>query len=402
MRQRTITVSGDAIPGRSWRASVAGGSGWLEVTPTQDTVPSSVAITLKPDGLALGSYEDTVLVSSDMGDPPVQVPVRFLVQAGPTPPPPPPQGTSQLVIIVQPTSGTAGRPINPPVVVVAQDASGRIVNDFAGDVTVALGSNSGAILGGNTTVSASAGVATFSDLTVNRRGTGYTLLATAAGFTGIQSKPFDMADVPVSASRSTLSVSRNTIVASNGSSTTTITVTAADEQGNPVAGASVTITASGGGNTIAPSNGTTDASGRMNATLSSTGAGSKTISAVAGGVTIGTAASVQVTPASAAQLTFSVQPADAVEDRAIRPPIQVTTLDQFGNFAPDFYGAVTLTLTRGRDDARLQGTVTVGAIAGIATFDNVSVSRDGNNYAITASSSGLGSVESSTFRVRKN
>jgi alpha-tubulin suppressor-like RCC1 family protein len=57
-------------------------------------------------------------------------------------------------------------------------------------VTVALAANSsGATLGGTTTVSAVGGIATFTDLSVDRPGSAYTLTATAAGLAGTTSRP---------------------------------------------------------------------------------------------------------------------------------------------------------------------------------------------------------------------
>ena len=73
------------------------------------------------------------------------------------------------------------------------DANNAPTPPFTGPVTIALGANPGsATLGGTTTVSAIGGVATFSNLTVNRSGTGYRLVASAAGLTSATSSAFDI------------------------------------------------------------------------------------------------------------------------------------------------------------------------------------------------------------------
>lgn len=60
-------------------------------------------------------------------------------------------------------------------------------------VTLALGANpGGAKLSGTLTVNARDGVASFSDLAINRAGSGYTLTATAAGFNSVTSNAFDV------------------------------------------------------------------------------------------------------------------------------------------------------------------------------------------------------------------
>src|SRR2546429_3163147 len=83
----------------------------------------------------------------------------------------------------------------------------------------------------------------------------------------------------VSATTSTVEAAPASIPA--GSGTSTIRVTARDAGGNPIGGASVSLTATGGaGNTLTPAAGTTDpTTGVLTATVSATGAGQKNISA---------------------------------------------------------------------------------------------------------------------------
>src|SRR5213596_715796 len=91
----------------------------------------------------------------------------------------------------QPTNVAAAQPITPAVQVAVQDAVGNRVPGATDAVTVTLGSNpSGGTLGGTMTVSASQGIAAFADLRIDRPGSGYTLLASAAGLSGATSTPF--------------------------------------------------------------------------------------------------------------------------------------------------------------------------------------------------------------------
>src|SRR5437667_3202278 len=91
---------------------------------------------------------------------------------------------TQLVFNVQPSTTTAGAAITPAVEVTAQDASGNTASGFTGNITVAIGTNpSTGTLSGTKTVAAVAGVATFSGLSIDKAGTGYTLTATGAGST---------------------------------------------------------------------------------------------------------------------------------------------------------------------------------------------------------------------------
>jgi hypothetical protein len=70
-----------------------------------------------------------------------------------------------------------------PVKVEVVDGSGHLVTGSTAPVTVAIGSNPGSgTLSGTLTVNASGGIASFSDLSINQPGDGYTLTATSPGF----------------------------------------------------------------------------------------------------------------------------------------------------------------------------------------------------------------------------
>ncbi|MFA5113060.1 MAG: Ig-like domain-containing protein [Candidatus Margulisiibacteriota bacterium] len=99
---------------------------------------------------------------------------------------------SKLVFSVQPSRTTAGAAVTPEVKVAVQDASGNTVaGDNTTPVTVALGNNPGSgTLSGTKTVTAAAGIATFSGLSVNKSVGGYTLTATSTGLATATSDAF--------------------------------------------------------------------------------------------------------------------------------------------------------------------------------------------------------------------
>jgi hypothetical protein len=108
-----------------------------------------------------------------------------------------PQGPNRLVFTVQPGTTTAGSAISPLVQVTAQDSAGNTITTFTGNVTVAIGTNpGGGILSGMTTVTAVDGVATFPDLSINKTGNGYTLVATASGLAHATSAAFNITPGP--------------------------------------------------------------------------------------------------------------------------------------------------------------------------------------------------------------
>src|SRR3989440_4762343 len=99
-----------------------------------------------------------------------------------------------------PANATAGEPLSPAVRVSAMDSTGSVDTTFHGPVTVTLGEHpAGAELRGTRAVAAVRGVATFSNLSVNRSGTGYTLVATSPGVRGATSPASDVG--PAAAAR---------------------------------------------------------------------------------------------------------------------------------------------------------------------------------------------------------
>ncbi len=103
-----------------------------------------------------------------------------------------------LAFSVQPSNVVASAPITPAVQVSIVDAYGNVVTGATDNVTLAIGNNpSGGTLSGTTTVAATGGVATFSGLSINLVGTGYTLTASAAGLGTATSVGFNVTHGPL-------------------------------------------------------------------------------------------------------------------------------------------------------------------------------------------------------------
>ena len=86
---------------------------------------------------------------------------------------------AKLVFTEQPSSAAAGTAITPGVQLTVQDAQGNTVTTATTSITVAIGTNpASGTLAGTKTVAAASGVATFSTLSLNAPGIGYTLTAT--------------------------------------------------------------------------------------------------------------------------------------------------------------------------------------------------------------------------------
>ncbi len=175
------------------------------------------------------------------------------------------------------------------------------------------------------------------------------LTATVAGLNATVTFAATATPRPASPTRTTVTAVPGAITASAGTSVSTVTVTARDDNGVPISGASVVLTASGSGNTLTQPAGTTDQGGTATGPLSSTRAGSKIVSATVGGVAITQTATVTVTAGTAA--TIAALRGDNQTAGAGTPVSTVPTVivsDAFDNFVPGVTVSFAVTAGGGR------------------------------------------------------
>ncbi len=173
-----VTITGTAFGGTGTFAPVVTFGG-IAATNVVVTTGSFTKITCNTPAHAAGSVN--VVVTTTAGGASAPLTNAFTFNAG-TP--------AKLAFSVQPPNASFGATLSPSIAVQIQDASGGLTTSTA-NVTLAIGTNPKAsTLSGTTTVAAIAGTATFSDLSLNRAGTGYTLVATASGLTNATSNPF--------------------------------------------------------------------------------------------------------------------------------------------------------------------------------------------------------------------
>jgi streptogramin lyase len=103
-----------------------------------------------------------------------------------------PAAAAQLVITQQPPATVK---VSSPFTMKAsiEDAYGNVVTTASGSVSVAFANNpTGATLGGTRSVTTSQGVASFTNLTINKIGSGYTLQVSSSGLTSATSNPINV------------------------------------------------------------------------------------------------------------------------------------------------------------------------------------------------------------------
>jgi hypothetical protein len=302
-----------------------------------------------------------------------------------------------------PTSAASGAGFS--LAVTARDSLGNRATAFTGNVTVAISGGSGkagASLRGATTVAAVAGIATFSGLSVDSVGTGYTLTATSTGLTSGTSSAFAITAAPASK----LAFTTEPPASSVAGTAFGAAVTARDSLGNTATSftGNVTVAITGGtGKTGAALRGTATVAAVAGVasfsglSVDSAGTG-YTLTATASGLANGTSSFFAITAAPAVRLAFAVQP-PASSTAGVGFGAVVAAKDSLGNTVTGFAGNVNLTLSGGTTGAALRGTTTVAAASGVATFTGLSVDSLGTGYTLTATASGLANGTSSAFAI---
>jgi sugar lactone lactonase YvrE/Tol biopolymer transport system component len=209
-RIREVTPSGTIT-------TVAGGGN----SSVYDGEPATTAELVFPSGVAVDAAGDLYIADFD---------IERVLQVAPT---------ATRMDILAPPLATVSAGSSFTVTVAVEDASGNAVAGYSGPVSVVPGPNSpAAALGGTPVVRAANGIATFS-LTLAQAGSGYSLLFTAPGGTGIASGNFTVVPAPAAALAFVQQPS-NTV--SSQAINPAVTVAVVDAFGNRVSSDGLTVT----------------------------------------------------------------------------------------------------------------------------------------------------------------
>src|SRR5512143_3493773 len=385
--------------------SVTAGAPFTVVVTVQDALGNTdvsftgsvtLALGANPGGATFGSVAldkagtgYTLVATSGVLTPATSAP--FTVVAG---------AATQLVFTTQPPA-TVVAGTGFPIVVTVQDGQGNAVTTFTGSITLALGTHpAGVVLTGTTTVAATAGVATFSNFGGLTVAGGYTLVASSSGLQSVVSNSLTV--IPAAATTLPFTTQPSN-VASGVGITPAVQVAVQDNFGNTVTTATDAITVSltvpngavlGGTLTRNAASGVATFTG-----LTVDKAGTYTLSAVATGLTGATSASFTVTTGAATQLAITTQPTNVTAGVAIAPAVTVEARDAGGNLTSTFTGNVTVALQANPGTGLLSGTLTRAAVAGVATFDDLSLDKAANGYTLRVTSGALTAATSVTFNV---
>lgn len=308
---------------------------------------------------------------------------------------------TRLEFSVQPTSVATGATITPAVQVRIEDAQGTLVSSATNNVTIALGANPGsASLSGTKTVAASGGIATFSNLSLDRPGTGYTLSASASGLSGDVSNAFNVTTGAATTIAANSAISQDGTVGSPVPQPPSVKVT--DGSGNGVSGVQVTFAVTDGGGSVSGDKPTTNSSGIATVgswTLGTT-AGSNTLTATADGLS-GSPVTFTASAAagSAGKLSFVTQPASsATNDQALSPQPVLQLLDADDNPATTNGIPVTASIATGPGGSLTGASVNTNS-QGRAIFTNLKITGPVGTYTLTFSAPSIAGVTSGDITV---
>ena len=261
------------------------------------------------------------------------------------------------------------------------------------------------------------GVATFSDLVLDKVASGYTLQATATGLVPALSNAFSLS--PAGASQGSFTVPPPTTATNGGVLSPQPVIQLRDGSGNPVQQAGVVVTASitqvGGGPAAAAGTGetaavatlggsttaTTNAQGVATFTnLSITGtAGSYTLSFSAPGMTPLVSPPIALGAGAATQLFIAVQPSSAAQSNTplpVQPEVQLR--DASGNDVSQAGVVVTAETQSGSGSAGGNTTATTDA-SGRAVFSGLSISGPSGAYTLRFTAPGLAEAISNAIQL---
>jgi uncharacterized repeat protein (TIGR03803 family) len=298
---------------------------------------------------------------------------------------------TRLVVAAQPTAVTSGAGFG--LVIQAEDTLGNVDPSFNGTVTLTLANNPGSsTLGGTLTATAVNGVATFSGLTMNNPGAGYTLQATADGLPAVTTAAIDVTP-PGVATR--LVVTTQPLDTFTAGSPFGFVVQAEDGFGtvDTSFNGSITVDDPNDGSslaTVTAVNGVTSFS-----SLSLSQAGDYLLPVTSNTLPTTTTSLVVVTAGPASQLAFVGPSVNVLPGSPF--DFEVLALDANGNIDPTFNGSVTLALANNPGGANLAGTLTATASDGVASFSGLTIDKPGAGYTLQATTPGLPSMTSFPF-----
>ncbi len=364
-------------------ATVVSGSGTLVGTTTVNAVNGIATFT----NLQLNGSGAHTLRFSSAGLTSVDAPTVTVTQVA-----------SALQVQVAPSGAVSGVPFSTQPVVRVVDGAGLVMASAAFNVTAEVASGSG-VLGGTATVAMVSGVATFANLSITGTGAHVLRFTTTTPALAVLSPSFTVtAGAPTQLA---LTQQPSATAVSGTVFATQPVVQIRDASGVLVpTGTAVTASIGSGSGTLLGTTTVAAVDGVVTFTnLRIAGGGPHTIAFAASGLTGVTSGTVTVSQV-ATSLEVATAPNGAVSGSPFLSQPVIRVLDAAGAVVTTGAGAtLTVTATIASGAGTLGGTTAVAAVAGVATFSNLSITGAGAHSLRFATSSPALEVVSSVFTV---
>jgi adhesin/invasin len=315
-----------------------------------------------------------------------------------------PEGSPQLAMATEPpATAKSGEPLSVAPVVQLRDDDGDPLREGGVSVTVAIASGGGELGGTRTRATDEEGRATFPGLVLSGEAGTRKLIFAAAGATSVTSRAIDVTAAPP-ASPGSIRIERgNNQTADPGSAVAVDpAVRVLDASGNPKSGVTVTFAVASGGGSVSGASAKSGSDGIATVGEWRLGSsGTNTLTASASGYSgspltfTATASAAPPPPPAAKRLEFAEQPRNA-EEGEVMQTVRVRIVDADGDVVTSASHTVKLEIIRLRGSGNLSGDRDRPAVNGVASFDDLKVSKKGE-YRLRATASGLESATSSTF-----
>ncbi len=319
-----------------------------------------------------------------------------------------PGDTNPITVVADSTVAGLYIEQQPPASVQAGAGFGLVVGGLdqfgnptplSGQVAVAIGDNpGGGSLGGTATATASGGSATFSGLTLDTVGTGYTLVASSSTLPTVTTGAISV--TPAAASKLVIPTSGEPPANVLAGQSFAVVVDVEDQYGNLVPGFQGSVTIAQPGTITGTITLTVTGAQASFSNLAIDTVGTYKIVTTSGTLSPATSSSITVAPASdqPAELAWATEPPGQVT-RSLPFGAAIDVQDQYGNLETGYTGSVAMALEANPGGATLGGTTSVSVSNGVATFPGLTISNDGNGYTLVAGAGGVSSQPSSTIDV---
>jgi subtilisin family serine protease len=367
----TITVTlkdanGNAIPGKTVTLAAGSGSSVISAASGPSTVSGIVTFTVHDAVAEALSYTATDSTDSVV----LTQTAAVIFTAGAVN-----GGTS--TVTAAPASVAADGTTASTITVTLKDANGNGVSGKT--VTLAAGSGS-SIISAASGPSTVAGVVTFSVTDTVAESVTYTATDASDTILVTQTAAVTFQSGAVSSSLSMVAASPASVLA-DGTSTSTITVTLNDSNGNPVSGKTVTLAGSGS-STISAASGPSTAAGVVTFTVRDSAVESATYTATdtTDSVTLILTASVSFTagPVAAQASTVAANPSSVNADGTVST-VSVTLNDGLGHGV----SGKTVTLTAASGSSAISPSSAITGTGGLATFGVKDTTAESVTYTAT-------------------